>query len=238
MKVDKARGMNVSVVTTAKTDEEARKLLQLLGMPFRRIRRIEEQNGHDRKDCQGTEVAQVQDPSAEPLQAVRTAARIHAQVQAVPALFPAFCARRRRHRSDEELLVSSRGSGGFRVPGSDAGSREVERDMTDPISDMLTRLRNAVTGKHTRVDVPASKLKIEIARILQDEGYIQGFSLVEEPSQKSGRQPRQVIRVFLKYGPRGERVISGIERISRPGVVSIWACRMCLRCSAGWAPTF
>ena len=89
--------------------------------------------------------------------------------------------------------------------------------MTDPISDMLARIRNAVTAKHTRVDLPASKLKAEIARILQDEGYIQGFSRVEEPAQKDGRQPRQVIRLFLKYGPRGERVISGIERISRPG---------------------
>ena len=89
--------------------------------------------------------------------------------------------------------------------------------MTDPISDMLARIRNAVTAKHSRVDIPASKLKVEIARILQDEGYIQGFSLVEEPSQKPGRQPRQVVRLFLKYGPRGERVISGIERISRPG---------------------
>ena len=89
--------------------------------------------------------------------------------------------------------------------------------MTDPIADMLTRLRNAVTAKHTRVDMPASKLKAEIARILQDEGYIQGFRVVEEPAEKAGRQPRQVIRVFLKYGPRGEKVISGIERISRPG---------------------
>jgi small subunit ribosomal protein S8 len=89
--------------------------------------------------------------------------------------------------------------------------------MTDPISDMLTRIRNAVTAKHTRVDMPASKLKAEIARILQDEGYIQGYRIVEEPSEKPGRQPRQVIRVFLKYGPRGEKVISGIERISRPG---------------------
>ena len=89
--------------------------------------------------------------------------------------------------------------------------------MTDPISDMLTRLRNGVSAKHTRVDVPASKLKVEIARILQDEGYIQGYSLVEEPSQKPGRQSRQVIRVFLTYGPRGEKVISGIQRISRPG---------------------
>jgi small subunit ribosomal protein S8 len=89
--------------------------------------------------------------------------------------------------------------------------------MTDPISDMLTRIRNAVTAKHARVDMPASRLKAEIARILQDEGYIQGFRLIEEPAEKAGRQARQVIRIFLKYGPRGERVISGLERISRPG---------------------
>ncbi len=89
--------------------------------------------------------------------------------------------------------------------------------MTDPISDMLTRIRNAVTAKHARVDMPASRLKLEIARILQDEGYLQGFRVIEEPAQKTGRQPRQVLRVFLKYGPHGERVITGIERISRPG---------------------
>jgi len=89
--------------------------------------------------------------------------------------------------------------------------------MTDPISDMLTRLRNAVSAKHARVDMPASKLKAEIARILQDEGYIQGFRIVEEPAMREGKQPRQLIRVFLKYGPRGEKVISGLERISRPG---------------------
>jgi small subunit ribosomal protein S8 len=89
--------------------------------------------------------------------------------------------------------------------------------MTDPISDMLARLRNAVSAKHTRVDMPASKLKAEIARILQDEGYIQGFRLVEEPADKAGRAPRQVIRLFLKYGPRGEKVITGLARISRPG---------------------
>jgi small subunit ribosomal protein S8 len=89
--------------------------------------------------------------------------------------------------------------------------------MTDPISDMITRLRNAVTAKHSRVDLPASKLKAEIARILQDEGYIQGFRLVDEPAEREGRQPRQVIRVFLKYGPHGEKVISVFVRISRPG---------------------
>jgi len=89
--------------------------------------------------------------------------------------------------------------------------------MTDPISDMLTRIRNGVSAKHARVDMPASKLKAEIARILQDEGYIQGFRLVEEPAEKQGRQTRQMIRLFLKYGPRGERVITGLARISRPG---------------------
>jgi small subunit ribosomal protein S8 len=89
--------------------------------------------------------------------------------------------------------------------------------MTDPISDMLTRIRNGVTAKHTRVDMPASKLKAEIARILQDEGYIQGYRLIDEPADKTSNQPRQLIRIFLKYGPHGERVITGLERISRPG---------------------
>ena len=89
--------------------------------------------------------------------------------------------------------------------------------MTDPISDMLTRIRNAVSAKHARVDMPASKLKAEIARILQDEGYIQGYREIEEPTTKAGRTPRRLIRVALKYGPRGERVITGLERISRPG---------------------
>lgn len=89
--------------------------------------------------------------------------------------------------------------------------------MTDPISDMLTRIRNAVSAKHARVDMPASKLKAEIARILQDEGYIQRYREIEEPTTKAGRTPRRLIRVALKYGPRGERVITGLERISRPG---------------------
>ena len=89
--------------------------------------------------------------------------------------------------------------------------------MTDPIADMLTRLRNAVIAKHAKVDVPASRLKVEIARILEDEGYIQGYKLVDEKTDKPVSAPRQVIRITLKYGPHGEKVISGIERISRPG---------------------
>jgi small subunit ribosomal protein S8 len=88
--------------------------------------------------------------------------------------------------------------------------------MTDPIADMLTRIRNAVTAKHTRVDMPASRLKADIARILQDEGYIQGFKVLEESPDRSAAASR-TLRLFLKYGPHGERLITGVERISRPG---------------------
>jgi small subunit ribosomal protein S8 len=84
--------------------------------------------------------------------------------------------------------------------------------MTDPIADMLTRIRNAVTAKHTRVDMPASRIKADIARILQDEGYIQGFKVLEESGQAV-----KTLRLFLKYGPHGERLITGVQRISRPG---------------------
>ncbi|HWP99157.1 MAG TPA: 30S ribosomal protein S8 [Vicinamibacterales bacterium] len=86
--------------------------------------------------------------------------------------------------------------------------------MTDPIADMLTRIRNATLARHARVDVPASKLKLEIARILQREGYIQGYTLLERVPRV---RPQAVLRITLKYGPRGERVISGIQRVSRPG---------------------
>ena len=88
--------------------------------------------------------------------------------------------------------------------------------MTDPIADMLARIRNAVVAKHTRVDIPASRIKAEIARILHDEGYIQGFKLLEEDAAAKGK-PDKTIRLFLKYGPHGERLITGLERISRPG---------------------
>lgn len=89
--------------------------------------------------------------------------------------------------------------------------------MTDPIADMLTRIRNAVTARHARVEMPASKLKTEIARILQDEGYIAGFKMVDVQAERPGKATRQHMRMFLKYGPGGEKVISGIERVSRPG---------------------
>jgi small subunit ribosomal protein S8 len=86
--------------------------------------------------------------------------------------------------------------------------------MTDPIADMLSRIRNATQSRHTRVDMPSSRLKAEIARILESEGYIQGSKVLDP---KEGQPPQATLRLFLKYGPRGERVITGIERVSRPG---------------------
>ncbi len=82
---------------------------------------------------------------------------------------------------------------------------------TDPIADLLTRIRNAARAKHPRVDVPASKLKIEIARILKEEGYISTFKVVEETKVK------KTLRVFLKYTPDKRSVITNLRRVSRPG---------------------
>jgi small subunit ribosomal protein S8 len=86
--------------------------------------------------------------------------------------------------------------------------------MTDPISDMLTRIRNATLARQARVEMPSSRLKVEIARILESEGYIQGFKVLDA---QPGERVQALLRVFLKYGPRGERVITGLERVSRPG---------------------
>ena len=83
--------------------------------------------------------------------------------------------------------------------------------MTDPIADMLTRIRNALVAKHEQVEVPASNVKKEIAKILLQEGYINGYEVVEE-----GVQGKLVIA--LKFGPNGEKVINGLKRISKPGL--------------------
>ena len=84
--------------------------------------------------------------------------------------------------------------------------------MTDPIADMLTRIRNANTSKHDSVDVPASKMKLSIADILVKEGYVAKYDLVEDGTAKN-------IRITLKYGKdKNEKIISGLKRISKPGL--------------------
>lgn len=82
--------------------------------------------------------------------------------------------------------------------------------MTDPIADFLTRIRNAVMAGKDRVDVPASRLKLEITKILKEEGFIRTFKVLEEG-------PQGTIRLYLRYSPDGEPAIHGIERVSRPG---------------------
>ena len=82
--------------------------------------------------------------------------------------------------------------------------------MTDPIADMLARVRNAVSAKHSRVDIPASKLKLEIARILKEEGYINNFVI-------KGEGPKKIVRILLRYDARGTSSITYLARVSRPG---------------------
>lgn len=83
--------------------------------------------------------------------------------------------------------------------------------VTDPIADMLTRVRNASSARHEQVDLPASELKIEIARILKEEGYIRGYRILTEGKHRG-------LRVLLKYTTSGEPAITALQRISKPGV--------------------
>jgi small subunit ribosomal protein S8 len=83
--------------------------------------------------------------------------------------------------------------------------------QTDPISDMLTRIRNGARARHARVELPASKLKIEIARVLKEEGFISTYKVVDEG------KTRKALRVFLKYAPDKRSVITDLKRISKPG---------------------
>jgi small subunit ribosomal protein S8 len=82
--------------------------------------------------------------------------------------------------------------------------------MTDPIADMLTRVRNALAARHSKVEMPASKTKIEMARILKEEGYITNYRVATDDNKK-------VIKVYLRYGPDHTPVISHLERVSKPG---------------------
>jgi small subunit ribosomal protein S8 len=81
---------------------------------------------------------------------------------------------------------------------------------SDPIADLLTRIRNASRAEHEKVDIPASKLKVRVAEVLKDEGFIKNFRVLEDTKQGT-------LRVYLKYGPGNEKVISGLVRVSTPG---------------------
>ncbi|MBZ5553205.1 MAG: 30S ribosomal protein S8 [Acidobacteriia bacterium] len=82
--------------------------------------------------------------------------------------------------------------------------------ISDPVADMLTRIRNGIRAKHSKVDIPASRLKAEIARILREEGFVSNYKVIEEGG-------RPILRVYLRYAPTKEGVISHLERVSKPG---------------------
>jgi small subunit ribosomal protein S8 len=82
--------------------------------------------------------------------------------------------------------------------------------MTDPVADLLTRIRNASRAEHEKVDIPASKLKVRVTEILKEEGFIKSFRLLEDATSGT-------LRVYLKYGAGNEKIISGIVRVSKPG---------------------
>ena len=90
--------------------------------------------------------------------------------------------------------------------------------LTDTVADMFTRIRNANSAKHDTVDIPASKMKTAIAQILLDEGYIKSFSVIEDGKQG-------IIRIVLKYGPGKTQVISGLRRVSKPGLRIYTGCK-------------
>ena len=90
--------------------------------------------------------------------------------------------------------------------------------LTDTVADMLTRIRNANSAKHDTVDIPASKMKAAIAQILVDEGYIKSFTVIDDKKQGT-------IRVTLKYGPNKTQVITGLRRVSKPGLRIYTSCK-------------
>ena len=132
---------------------------------------------------------------SQPLPPVRAPARLPAQISDVPHLLPRTRAARGNSRRGEGQLVGA----------------PKKTMQTDPISDLLTRIRNAAKARHARVDIPTSKLKVEVARILKEEGYISTYKLIEE------NKTRKTLRLFLKYTPDKRSVITDLKRISKPG---------------------
>ena len=184
--IDQIRGLDVTITTTARADDEARGSCGSSACPSERPR----ENGEDVTESEGQPAVQVPDPQLHALPALRALACRLQEVRALPHL-PAG-ARPSGHdpRHDQVELV-----------GGDV--------VSDPIADMLTRIRNANTSLAETARMPVSKAKVEIARLLQDEGYIIGFRVEEA-------EPVATLVVELKYGDNRERVISGLSASPSP----------------------
>src|SRR5213080_1653440 len=141
---------------------------------------------------------------------LRPAARVPAQVRHVPHLLSHAC-RRGSHpwRDEVELVMAT----AVKTPAK-APRKSATGVISDPIADMLTRIRNANGARHPEVRVPSSRLKLEMARVLKAEGYIAGYEVEENPGGGAGES----LKITFKARPDRKRVISGVKRISRPGL--------------------
>jgi small subunit ribosomal protein S8 len=157
----------------------------------------------------GSGSPEVQGQIPQSLPYLRAAARLPAQVRHVPHLFPDIGRRGAHPRHHEVELVMATTT--TATTAAKVAKRAPAGIVSDPIADMLTRVRNANSARHPEVRVPASKLKLEIARVLKDEGYIAGFEIESDGTAQS-------MRIIFKSRPDRTRVISGVKRISRPGL--------------------
>ena len=276
-KLQHTQGMDITFVTSANSDDQARELLRAFGMPFRqpqakgepradtphnapidahddpfdpnRSRTFDRGASHvdQSPDDQVADAPQVRGAAPQPLQALRPSPRRLSQVRHLPDLLPDLALkglipgvqegelvshrvnREQAHRSSMSLRILPTACPPIRspprrrlpsapMPRSSRGQARYPRRhdqarpamMTDPIADMLTRIRNAVRIEKPVVDMPTSKIRRGIAQVLKDEGYIWGFEEIDTV-------PAKTLRLELKYGPNGERLITKIDRVSKPG---------------------
>ncbi len=216
-KIDNPRGMDITIVTTATDDAAGKALLDAFGFPFRTAedaatpprqerrrvrpdpRRQEEVRLEMAKKAlinKAAGDAQVQGARLHALPSLRAGPFRVPQVRPVPRVPARAGPRRRDPRPDEVELV-----------------RRSTAMMTDPIADMLTRVRNANTAMHDQVKMPSSKQKVALAEVLQKEGYIVGYEVAPSPKGVG-----EVLTITMKYSPDRERTISGIKRVSTPGL--------------------
>ena len=197
-KVPSVRGLDIAITTSATTDEHGRALLGALGMPFAGERRDSVTHGQEVARRQAATWVEAQGARVLALQQMRAPARCLPQVRALPDL-PA----------------------GARPPGRDPGHDEVElvggNVLTDPIADMLTRIRNANRALHESASMPTSRMKEEIARILKDEGYIADFRVIDTQDEKNQPLPYRTLVIELKFARDRRRVITDLKRVSKPG---------------------
>ena len=185
--------MNITIVTSAKTDAEAKALLAKFNMPFRK-----QSEGYMAKKSLIIKAAREQKYETRQYNRCQLCGRPRGYLRKYKMCRICF-----RKLASEGLLPGVTKS-------SWQSGRRIEMSASDPVADMLTKVRNAANARHEKVDIPASKLKLEIVKILKTEGYIKNFKKVQE-------EGHSIIRIILKYDDSNNPVIHGAKKISTPG---------------------